>query len=63
MSAAREAVVLPILLLTATLLASAQPGAHLAFAAPSPYSLVLGTLVVVALVRGGALEPTRLLHG
>ncbi len=63
MSAIREAIVLPILLLTATLLASAQPGSPLAFAAPSLYSLVLGTLVLTALVQSGALDPSRLMHG
>jgi hypothetical protein len=62
MSAVREAIVLPILLLTATLVASAQPGARLAFVAPSVYSLMLGTLVVTALVRSGALDPSRLMH-
>jgi hypothetical protein len=62
-TAVREAIVLPLMLLTATLLASAQPGAHVAFVAPSLYSLVLGTLVIAALVRSGALDPARLLHG
>jgi len=61
-SAAREAIVAPLVLLTATLLASAQPGATVVFAPPSPYSLVLATLVVAALVRAGALDPARLLH-
>ena len=63
MSAVREAIVLPMLLLTATLLASVRPGTPIMFVAPSPYGLVLGTLVVAALVRSGALDPTRLLHG
>jgi hypothetical protein len=63
MSAVREAIVVPMLLLTATLLASVRPGAPLVFVAPSPYGLVLGTLVVAALVRSGALDPVRLLHG
>src|SRR5262249_38098895 len=51
-----------LLLLTATLVASAQPGTPVAFVAPTPYSLVLGTLVVAALVRSGALDPSRLMH-
>jgi hypothetical protein len=63
MTAVREAIVLPMLLLTATLLASVRPGTPLIFVAPSPYGLVLGTLVIAALVRSGALDPRRLLHG
>jgi len=63
MTAGREAVLLPLLFLTATLLASAQPGTPLAFAPPTPYSLVLATVVVAALVRAGALDPSRLMHG
>jgi hypothetical protein len=63
MNAVREAIGLPLLLLSATLLASVRPGTPLMFVAPSPYALVLGTLVVAALVRSGALEPARLVHG
>jgi hypothetical protein len=62
MTAVREAIVLPLLLLSATLLAGVQPGPPLAFVAPSPYALVLATLVVATLVRSGALDPSRLLH-
>ena len=62
MTAAREAFVLPLMLLTAALLASAEPGAHLAFVVPSLYSLVLATLLVAALVRSGALDPLRLMN-
>lgn len=63
MTAVREAIVLPMLLLTATLLAGLRPGATIDFVPPSLYSLVLGTLVIAALVRSGALDPARLLHG
>ena len=63
MSAVREAVVLPLMLLGAALLASLQPGPHLAFVAPTTYALVLATLLLAALVRGGALDPSRLMHG
>lgn len=63
MSAAREAWVLPLLLLTAMLLGSVEPGARVAFAAPTPLALVLATLFIAALVRCGALDPSRLLHG
>jgi hypothetical protein len=61
MSAAREAIILPLMLLTAALLASVEPGAHLAFVPPSTYSLVLAVLLVAALARSGALDPLRLM--
>jgi len=61
MSAAREAVVLPLMLLTAALLASVEPGARLAFVPPSPYSLVLAALLVAALARSGGLDPLLLM--
>jgi hypothetical protein len=60
---AREAIVLPVLLITAALLGGVDPGPRLAFVPPSLFSLVLSTLLLTALVRGGALDPTRLLHG
>ena len=63
MTPEREAIVLPALLLTATLMGGLQPGGRLAFVPPSLFSLVLSALLVAALVRSGALEPTRLLHG
>ncbi len=63
MSAAREAIVLPLLFLTVTLLAGARLGAAVALAPPSLFSLVLATMLLAALVRGGALAPDRLLHG
>lgn len=63
MSAAREAVLLPMIFLTVTLLAGVQLGPGVAFVPPSVFSLVLGTMVVAALVRAGALAPDRLLHG
>jgi len=62
MSAAREAVVLPVLFITTALLAGVEPGARLAFTAPSLLSLVLAVLVIAVLVRGGALDPAQLLH-
>jgi hypothetical protein len=61
--ALREAIVLPWLLITAALLSGVQPGAQVSFVPPSVFSLVLAVLVVAALVRGGALDPSRLLHG
>ena len=62
MSALREAIVLPLLFLTVTLLAGAEFGPRIALAAPSLFSLVLATMVIAALVRGRALAPDRLLH-
>lgn len=62
MTPLREAIVLPLLLLTAMLLASVAPGAAVAYVMPSPYSLVLATLLVGALVTCGALDPRRLMH-
>jgi hypothetical protein len=59
----REAFVLPLLFITAALAAGAAPGARLAFVPPSLFSLVLAVLLVAALVRAGALDPVRLLHG
>ena len=63
MSAVREAIVLPILLLTVTLVAGIDPGPRITLAPPSLFSLVLATMLIAALVRGGALIPARLLHG
>ena len=63
MSATREAIVLPLVFLTITLLAGARLGAGVALVPPSLVSLVTGTMLVGALVRSGALAPDRLLHG
>ncbi|HVD93912.1 MAG TPA: hypothetical protein VNC21_16565 [Vicinamibacterales bacterium] len=63
MSAVREAILLPILLLTVALLAGAEPGPRIALVPPSLFSLVLATMLIAALIRGGALIPARLLHG
>jgi len=62
-SAIREAVVLPLLFLTATLLAGLRTGAAVALEPPSLFALVLATMLLGALVRSGALDPARLLHG
>ncbi len=63
MSAAREAVVLPLIFLTVVLVAGVQLGTGVAFVPPSLFSLILGTMLLVALVRAGALAPAQLLHG
>lgn len=62
MNATREAIVLPILFVTVALAAGARFGARVALVPPPLFSLVLGTMIVAALVRSGALAPTRLLH-
>ena len=61
--AAREAVVLPVLFLTVTLLAGVQVGPDVALVPPSLFSLILGTMLLAALVRTGTLAPAGLLHG
>jgi hypothetical protein len=63
MSAVREAIVLPMIFLTVTLLAGVQLGPRVALVPPSLFALVLGTLLLAVLVRSGALAPDRLLHG
>src|SRR6185369_1561041 len=45
-----------------SLLGGIHPGTRIALVPPSLFCLVLGTLLVVALVRSGALEPARLMH-
>jgi len=60
---AREAIVLPFLLLTVALLGGLQPGARIVFVPPSLFCLVLSSLLLTALVRSGALDPARLMHG
>jgi hypothetical protein len=62
-SAIREALVLPLLFLTVTLLAGVRLGAAVALEPPSLFALVLGTMLLGTLVRSGALAPGRLLHG
>ena len=62
MSAAREAIVLPLLFLTVVLLAGLDPRPALAFVPPSGFALVLACLLAGLLVRSGALAPDRLLH-
>src|SRR5262245_9000436 len=63
MTAAREAIVLPLLFLTTILIAGTDVGPRVTVAPPSLFSLVLATLLVGTLVRCGALAPRRLLHG
>lgn len=62
MTVLREAIVLPLLLLTIALVAGARVDARVALLPPSLFSLVLATMLIAALVRSGALAPDRLLH-
>jgi len=61
MTAAREAIVLPVLFLTVTLLGGVRPGHAQILAPPSLFSLILAMLLVAALVQSGALAPDRLM--
>ena len=63
MTALREAVVLPALFLTVTLAAMIEPGAATLLTGASLFSLVLGVMLFAALIRCGALDPARLMHG
>jgi len=62
MSAGREAVLLPLLLLTVVLLGGLDPGAANPWTTASPFSLLLAMLMLAALVRSGALAPERLMR-
>jgi hypothetical protein len=62
MSAIREAVVLPVIFLTVTLIGGLHPGTPMLMTAPSEFALVLASLLVGVLVRSGALAPERLLR-
>ena len=63
MTAAREAIVLPLMFLTVALFGGLEPGAPDPWAPPSLFSLVLAVMVLAALVRSGTLAPERLLDG
>jgi hypothetical protein len=62
MSAAREAIHLPLLFLTVALLGSFRPGAPLVFPPPSLFALVLAVLLAGALIRSGALDASRVMN-
>ena len=63
MTAAREAIYLPLLFLTVTLLGGLRPGAAVVLAPPSLFSLILGVLLVGVLVQSGAFVPHRVMNG
>lgn len=61
MTPLREAIILPLVFLTVTLLGGLEPGAARPWIPASPFSLVLGFLLLGILARSGALAPERLL--
>lgn len=63
MTPTREAIVLPLALLTVAFLGGLEPGAPAPWAPPSLFSLILAVMVMAALVRSGTLAPERLVHG
>ena len=63
MTTVREALVLPGLFLTATLLGGLRLDARVAWLTPSLVVLVLGVLLVGTLARGGVLVAGRLVNG
>ena len=62
MTAAREAVQLPLLFLTVVLAGSIHFAGRVALRPPSLFGLVLGVMLLGLLVRSGALAPERLMH-
>jgi hypothetical protein len=62
MTPAREAIHLPALFLTVTLLGGLRPGAAVLLAPPSLFSLVLAVLLVGVLVQSAAFVPLRVMN-
>jgi hypothetical protein len=62
MTAAREAIVLPVLFLTVAMFGGLHTGTGTRWTPPSLFSLVLAVMLVAVLVRSGALAPERLLR-
>ena len=62
MSAAREAILLPVIFLTVAMFGGLDPGASLRWTPPSLFSLVLAMMLLAVLVRSGALAPERLMN-
>jgi hypothetical protein len=62
MTALREAIVLPGLLLTVVLLGGMRLTGDVAFVPPPLFALVLAVLLIGTLIRSGALAPERLVH-
>jgi hypothetical protein len=63
MTARREAIILPAIFLTVALVGGADLGAGVALVPASLFALVLAVMLVAALVRCGALQTARFLHG
>ncbi len=61
MTVAREAIYLPALCLTVTLIGGLRPGGPTVLPPPSLFSLVLAVLLLGVLIQSGALAPRRLL--
>ncbi len=61
MTAAREAIVLPVMFLTVVLAGGLRPGAQLVLPPPTLFALVLSVLLAGALVQSGAFDPRRLI--
>jgi hypothetical protein len=61
MTAAREAIYLPVLCLTVALMGGLRPGAAVVLPPPPLFSLVLAVLLLGVLIQSGALVPRRLL--
>lgn len=62
MTAARDALQLPILFLTVLLLGAVHVADRVALRPPSLFGLVMGVVLLGLLVRSGALAPERLMH-
>jgi hypothetical protein len=62
MTAVREALVLPALFLSVTLLGSLRLGAALMLRPPTVFSLLLAVLLTATLVQSGAFDPRRVIH-
>ena len=62
MSPAREAIHLPLLFLTVTLLGGLRIGERVVLVPPPLFTLVLALLLLGVLVKGAALDPDRLLN-
>jgi hypothetical protein len=61
MTAAVEAIALPMLFLTVTLVGGLRIDDRVMFVPPPVFALVLGVMLIGVLVRGGVLAPERLL--
>ena len=62
MTPAREAIYLPLLFLSVTLLGGFRPGAAVVLAPPSLFALILAVLLVGVLVQSGAFVPLRVMN-